>query len=129
MILHTLSLCMIVKNEEKTLPRCLKSVFGIFDEIIIADTGSTDISPKSAVNSMINYIGGSTWSQPNQELAWEIEAPEDGLYKLGFQFKQNTVMNGSAYRWLKIDGKTPFEEMKAVGFPYKTAWQYQDFAN
>lgn len=94
-----------------------------------ADTGSTDISPKSAVNSMINYIGGSTWSQPNQELAWEIGAPEDGLYKLGFQFKQNTVMNGSAYRWLKIDGKTPFEEMKAVGFPYKTAWQYQDLAN
>lgn len=48
MILHTLSLCMIVKNEKKTLPRCLKSVFGIFDEIIIADTGSTDGTVKAA---------------------------------------------------------------------------------
>ncbi len=39
---HTLSLCMIVKNESKNLPRCLASVAGLADEIIIADTGSTD---------------------------------------------------------------------------------------
>lgn len=38
----TISLCMIVKNEEDTLERCLNSVQGIADEIIIADTGSTD---------------------------------------------------------------------------------------
>lgn len=39
---NILSLCMIVKNEEDTLPNCLNSVKGIFDEIIIVDTGSTD---------------------------------------------------------------------------------------
>jgi glycosyltransferase involved in cell wall biosynthesis len=33
---------MIVKNEEKHLERCLKSCEGIFEEIIIVDTGSTD---------------------------------------------------------------------------------------
>ncbi|WP_411678880.1 glycosyltransferase [Clostridium thailandense] len=38
----TLGLCMIVKNEEKNLPRCLESVKDIVDEIIIVDTGSTD---------------------------------------------------------------------------------------
>ncbi len=38
----TLSLCMIVKNEEKYLVQCLKSVRDIVDEIIIVDTGSTD---------------------------------------------------------------------------------------
>lgn len=37
-----LSLCMIVKNEEKYLPGALDSVQGIVDEIIIVDTGSTD---------------------------------------------------------------------------------------
>ncbi|GIW22478.1 MAG: glycosyl transferase [Candidatus Sericytochromatia bacterium] len=37
-----LSLCMIVKNEEENLERCLKSVEGIVDEIVIVDTGSTD---------------------------------------------------------------------------------------
>ncbi|MGJ3251021.1 MAG: tetratricopeptide repeat protein [Elainellaceae cyanobacterium] len=37
-----LSLCMIVKNEAKTLPRCLASVQGSVDEMIVLDTGSTD---------------------------------------------------------------------------------------
>ena len=38
----TISLCMIVKNEEEYLEQCLNSVKGIVDEIIIVDTGSTD---------------------------------------------------------------------------------------
>jgi len=37
-----ISLCMIVKNEEKVLDRCLASIFDLMDEIIIVDTGSTD---------------------------------------------------------------------------------------
>lgn len=37
-----ISLCMIVKNEEKVISRCLSSVEKLVDEIIIVDTGSTD---------------------------------------------------------------------------------------
>ena len=38
----TISLCMIVKNEEKNLERCLNSYAPLMDEIIVVDTGSTD---------------------------------------------------------------------------------------
>ena len=38
----SISLCMIVKNEEKLLKRCLDSYRPICDEIVIVDTGSTD---------------------------------------------------------------------------------------
>ncbi len=38
----TISLCMIVKNEEAVLTRCLDSIADLMDEIIIVDTGSTD---------------------------------------------------------------------------------------
>ena len=37
-----LSLCMIVKNEERFLEHCLRSVADVADEICIVDTGSTD---------------------------------------------------------------------------------------
>lgn len=37
-----ISLCMIVKNEEKVLARCLSSAKSFVDEIVIVDTGSTD---------------------------------------------------------------------------------------
>lgn len=38
----TISLCMIVKNEEHAIGRCLNSVYDLADEINIVDTGSTD---------------------------------------------------------------------------------------
>ena len=44
----TISLCMIVKNEERILARCLDSVADLVDEIVIADTGSTDATREIA---------------------------------------------------------------------------------
>jgi len=38
----SLSACMIVKNEERFIARCLQSIKDAVDEIIIVDTGSTD---------------------------------------------------------------------------------------
>lgn len=46
--MSTISLCMIVKNEEKLLKRCLDSISDLMDEIIIVDTGSTDDTKKIA---------------------------------------------------------------------------------
>jgi glycosyltransferase involved in cell wall biosynthesis len=45
-----LSLCMIVKNEERNLPRCLDSVRGLASECIVVDTGSTDGTPRIAAS-------------------------------------------------------------------------------
>ncbi|MGL5711462.1 MAG: tetratricopeptide repeat-containing glycosyltransferase family 2 protein [Paraclostridium sp.] len=38
----TISLCMIVKNEEDVIARCINSIKDAIDEIIIVDTGSND---------------------------------------------------------------------------------------
>lgn len=43
-----LSLCMIVKNEERSLARCLDSVRGLAGELIVVDTGSADETPRVA---------------------------------------------------------------------------------
>lgn len=44
----TVSLCMIVRNEEKILDRCLSTVADLMDEIVIVDTGSTDATKELA---------------------------------------------------------------------------------
>ena len=59
----TVSLCMIVKNEEKVLGRCLDSAKEIADEIIIVDTGSTDRTKEIAAiiqkgNEGLLYVAG-----------------------------------------------------------------------
>jgi tetratricopeptide (TPR) repeat protein len=43
-----ISLCMIMRDEEEHLARCLESVQGVVDEIVIVDTGSVDRSVEIA---------------------------------------------------------------------------------
>ncbi len=43
-----ISVCMIVKNEEKLLPRALASIHELAYEIIVVDTGSTDLTVEIA---------------------------------------------------------------------------------
>ncbi len=44
------TLSMIVKNEEKNLPDCLRSVRDLFDQIVVNDTGSTDRTREIALD-------------------------------------------------------------------------------
>ena len=56
----TISLCMIVKDEESTLGRCLDSVKDLVDEIIIVDTGSVD-KTKEIARTYTDKIYDFTW--------------------------------------------------------------------
>lgn len=55
------SLCMIVRNEEHNLPRCLESVHDLVHEIVIVDTGSHDRTCEIAAQYNARVIK-STWS-------------------------------------------------------------------
>lgn len=55
----TLAACMMMKNEEANLPRCLKSIRDFVDEIVIVDTGSTDKSIEIAKS-----FGAKVYSHP-----------------------------------------------------------------
>ncbi|SHJ41133.1 Glycosyltransferase involved in cell wall bisynthesis [Clostridium cavendishii DSM 21758] len=57
----TLSVCIISKNEEKNIGRCLRSISNIADEIIIVDTGSTDKTIDIAKNFNAKIIK-SNWN-------------------------------------------------------------------
>lgn len=59
-VLITISLCMIVKNEEDVIGRCLGSVSDIVDEINIVDTGSTDHTKQIAAK-FTERIFDFTW--------------------------------------------------------------------
>lgn len=94
-----------------------------------SDRSSADVSPSNAVNSVVNYIGGESWNEVGESIVWSFEVPSDGLYKTGFSFKQSFVINGEVFRWLKIDGKTPFSEAYNIGFTYGGGWQFKELSN
>lgn len=55
-----ISLCMIVRDEEANLGKCLESIAGYMDEIIIVDTGSTDLT-KEVAHQYTDKVYDFTW--------------------------------------------------------------------
>jgi extracellular solute-binding protein family 1 len=90
-----------------------------------ADSTSSIPYPSDPVKSRINYIGGSNWSTVGDTIVWKVHVSEDGYYKLGFTYRQDYVLNGTSYRCLKIDGKTPFSQAQAIPFDYAGGWAFQ----
>ena len=56
-----ISLCMIVKDEESVLSRCLSGIFDQVDEIVIVDTGSTD-KTKEIAKSFTEKVYDFVWT-------------------------------------------------------------------
>lgn len=56
----SISLCMIVKDEEDVIARCLESVADLVDEIVIVDTGSTDRT-KELVSCFTSKVYDFPW--------------------------------------------------------------------
>ena len=55
-----ISVCLIVKNEEDVIGRCLESVKGFADEIIVVDTGSSD-KTKDSVRKFTDKLYDFEW--------------------------------------------------------------------
>lgn len=94
-----------------------------------SDAGMTswDGSESSKYLTKINFIGGTSWQTSGSRLEWNFEVKESGYYYINMRYKQSDLVNGESWRWLKIDGKTPFEEAKSLKFPYGTSWEYYTF--
>jgi len=104
----------------------LKSSASMIPKSNNSDAGMT---PSDSKITKINYIGGTSWQSPCDTMIWNFEVEKSGYYKLDLRYKQSDLVNGESWRWLKIDGKTPFEEAKALRFPYGTGWKYFELGN
>lgn len=52
---------LIVKNEERDLPRCLNSIEGVVDGVVVVDTGSTDRTLDVAVSTIAKPVHAQTY--------------------------------------------------------------------
>lgn len=57
----TLAVALIVKNEIKNIENCLKTVEGWVDEIVILDSGSTDLTEKVAKQYTDKFFVNNNW--------------------------------------------------------------------
>lgn len=102
----TISLCMIVKDEEAVLKRCLDSVSDLVDEIIIVDTGSSDSTREIA----------SRYTNKIYDFSWE----DDFAKARNFAFSKATkdyIYSADADEVLDSANRLRFRELKEVLLP------------
>src|SRR5574344_1985843 len=95
------------------------------DSVLIPTSDRIDAAtePSSPSKIRLNTIGGNwTWKLPGQWIEWNVDVPEDGLYKIFIKARQNNQRGMSAVRKISIDGEVPCKEFENVEFPYALKW-------
>ena len=102
----TVSLCMIVKNEADILRRCLDSYKGIYNELIIVDTGSTD-STKTIASEYTDKIYDFTWIN-------DFSAARNFAFS---KCSMEYIFSADADEVLTEENKTAFLNLKEILLP------------
>lgn len=88
-----------------------------------SDLSSSQTTPYSYEDQLLNVMGGSNWQYTGQRVEWNVTVPEAGLYHLTIRFKQSYKTNLKAYRKLMVNGEVPFKEAMSIPFNYDGNWQ------
>lgn len=110
-----LSLCMIVKNEARTLERCLSTARSFVDEIVIVDTGSTDETP----------IIAQRFADVYDEIAWPGSFAKARNYSMDLATGTHLIiLDGDEYlpepaHWEQIRAAIRYPQFAALQLPVR----------
>ncbi len=89
----------------------------------INDRTSVRTQPYHRSLIRLNIIGGYNWRDPGDYIAWEVDVPEEGLYKITMKALQNFSRGTFSTRALYINGEIPFKEAEQIEISYSSDWQ------
>ena len=90
----------------------------------VNDRTSPLTEPYHPSNILLNCIGDTAWNEPGEWIAWDIDAPKDGLYRIALRFKQSDLRGLYATRKLTVDGEVPFAEAVDLRFYHSGSFQF-----
>lgn len=105
----------VIQGEDSVL-RSSPSLYAKYDR------SAPNTEPYDVFHTVLNYVGGESWSFPGQWIEWEFEVPEDGYYNITIKGRQNYQRGSISCRTLYIDGKIPFTETEVIRFDYANEW-------
>ena len=118
----------VVKGEELSFEAEKNVVWTNHVTIRRENSSDVTVTPYHETTKLLNVYGGSRWDTGEQTIAWEIEAPKSGLYKIGLRALANMTDGLPVYRQIAIDGVVPFEEMLSYKFIYDSAYTTYELA-
>lgn len=91
----------------------------------IQDQSSPAVNPASPRVLLNNTIGGNSWRAAGQWIEWDFYVPEDGLYELSVNVRQNFTRGIFMSRKISINGVVPFAEFEDYGFVHSQSWRME----
>jgi len=101
---------------EKAVRRSDPSLYPIYDR----SSGATE--PASVARIRLNMIGGEPWRVAGQWIEWEVDVPDDGMYRISIKGRQNYNRGFVSNRTVMINGEIPVQELASVPFKYNNRW-------
>ncbi len=91
------------------------------------DRASPATSPPSSGTIKMNILGStsgtSTWKTPGQWVEYNVDIPEEGMYKITVRARQNAASGSFSSREITVNGELPYEQAAAVRVGYDSGWQ------
>ncbi|NLJ84213.1 MAG: extracellular solute-binding protein, partial [Halanaerobiaceae bacterium] len=102
---------------EDAVYRSSKTLYPVYDK------ADPTVEPYHPAQIRLNTIGGQSWNKAGQWIAWKVNVPEAGLYKIGIKAKQNIRSGSFTVRKLYINGQVPFKEAEEIRFNYSNYYR------
>ena len=119
--MNRLSICVITLNEAHDLPRLLKSVEGIADEIVVVDSGSTDATVEIAQAAGARILTRAWTNYAEQKNYAAAEAREDWILLLDGDEELSGELRKSILKWKAASPQFPVYEMARLAW-FLGAW-------
>jgi glycosyltransferase involved in cell wall biosynthesis len=118
---NRLSVCLIAQNEQENLPRVLRSVQGIADEIIVVDGGSTDRTLEIAREHGVRLFVRPFTNHADQKNYAASLASQDWIFLLDADEELSNELKESVRQWKTNEPQCVVYEMPRLTW-YLGAW-------
>ncbi len=119
--MNRLSLCVITLNEEHNLPRMLKSVEGVAEEIVLVDSGSMDRTVEIAQAAGARVLRRA-WTNYGEQRNFAVsEATEEWILFLDADEELSEELRASIHKWKSREPEFAVYEMARLAW-FLGAW-------
>lgn len=119
--MNQLTICVVAQNEEENLPRLLKSVREVADEIVVVDGGSTDRSIAIAQEHGVKVVQRAFTTHADQKNYAASVATHDWIFLLDADEELSDELKASTLRWKRSEPQYAVYEMARLTW-YLGAW-------
>ena len=117
----TLSICIVAQNEEENLPRALKSVESVADEIVVVDGGSTDGTREVAQTRGAKVFDRAFTSHADQKNFAASQSSNDWILLLDADEELSAELRDSILQWKETEPQFSLYEIARRTW-YLGAW-------